>query len=519
LLAITVALLLAIGSLTVGMLLVLRTDARRHELALCIALGADRVRLAAGIFAEALLLVGAAVLLAVPVSRWLLAGISQFRLPGGIRVGILDLPIDAGVLASAASAAAFSTLVIAAVAALFSLRPRPHEALQAPTAATPRSRRRWSRSALVTAQVAVTLVLVTGAGLFARSVARALALNPGIDTSRLITADVNPAGYGYDVAREAMFFEELLARLRHQPAIAAATIRAAPSGKGRIDLDGRTVQLTSSMTTVWIDPQYLATIGLRVASGRAFNQDDRAGAPDVGMVTPALAAELGSPIIGRHLDGVIIVGVMPDLVWGVSVRPGMGLYRPAAQRPLLPNYPGGGGRRLVLRASGDIAAAMSAATQVMRQLDPKMQLARMTSVQSAVLDTMAPQRFGMTVMGALGAIALLLSVLGTWVLAETMATARRREIGIRAALGARGGQLRRLLFSETVRLVGAGLLLGLGLAWLGAGTIRAFLFQVEPFDPLVTVGVAGLIAGLTLVVSLRPALAATRLDLARILRD
>jgi ABC-type antimicrobial peptide transport system permease subunit len=143
----------------------------------------------------------------------------------------------------------------------------------------------------------------------------------------------------------------------------------------------------------------------------------------------------------------------------------------------------------------------------------------MSTIDDRILDDMAPQRFGATVMGALGAIALLLSVFGTYVLVESMATLRRREMGIRAALGAPGGHLKMLLFAETFRLIGAGLLLGFGLSWLGAGTIRAFLFQVEPFDPLVTLSVAALIVVLAVLVTLRPALAAARVDLAQVLHD
>jgi putative ABC transport system permease protein len=105
------------------------------------------------------------------------------------------------------------------------------------------------------------------------------------------------------------------------------------------------------------------------------------------------------------------------------------------------------------------------------------------------------------------------------VLAESAAALRRREMGIRAALGARGSQLRTLLLSDTFRLVGAGLVLGFALSWLGAGTIRAFLFEVEPFDPLVTLGAAATIVVVATLVSLRPALTVSRLDLARILRD
>jgi predicted permease len=520
LLAITVALLLGIGSLTVGMLLVLRTDARRHELALCVALGARRLRLAVGVFAEAVLLAAAGVVLALPVSQLLIAGIRQFQLPGGIRIAILDLPIDFRVIGVAGAAAAACVCIIAAVAAVFALRPRADDVLRSQIGATPRVHRRWSRSALVTAQVAVTLVLVTGAGLFARSVARALSLNPGIDTSRLVTAALNPAGYGYDVARETAFYRELLAGLAGQPAIAAATLEWNPGGVSAIDFDGQKIKLSYFMSTIWIDPDYFATLGLGVSAGRALTGGDRGGAPDVGVVTASLAAELGgsAAILNRRIDGVTVVGVVPDFVWSIGVRP-LRLYRPSAQEPPFARYPGSGGRTLVVRASGDVALAMRAITQVVRQLDPKMQVARMASVERTVLDAMAPQRFGMTVMGALGAIALLLSVLGTWVLAETMATARRREIGIRTALGARGGQLRNLLLAETVRLVGLGLLLGFGLAWLGAGTIRAFLFQVEPFDPLVTGSVAGVIVALAVLASLRPALTATRLDVARVLRE
>ena len=125
----------------------------------------------------------------------------------------------------------------------------------------------------------------------------------------------------------------------------------------------------------------------------------------------------------------------------------------------------------------------------------------------------------MYVLGALGGIALLLTVLGTYVIAESMVVRRRRELGIRAALGARSAQLRRLVLSDTARLVGIGLVAGLALAVAGARLIRSLLYQVEPLDPLVLVATASLIFGLALLVSLRPALEATRVDLSRTLRE
>jgi ABC-type antimicrobial peptide transport system permease subunit len=182
-------------------------------------------------------------------------------------------------------------------------------------------------------------------------------------------------------------------------------------------------------------------------------------------------------------------------------------------------YPGSGGPRLVVRATGDVDAAAAAVAATIRAIDASVYPAPLKTLDARILEGLGPQQFGMTVMGALGSIALLLSVLGTFVVAESMAVLRRREMGIRAALGARGRHLRSLLLSDTLRLVGAGLVLGFALSWLGASTIRAFLFQVEPFDPLVTGGVAALIIFLALAVSLRPALAAARIDLARVLRQ
>lgn len=532
LLGATVALLLAIGSLTVGMLLLVRTESRRGELAMCLALGASRTRLAAGIALEGLLLAAAGAVLALPLSSVLFAGIQTFTLPGGIRVDRLELSLDGRVLAGAAAAALASVLLMAAVAMLVGIRAGLCDVLRSHVGATPRLGRRRTRSALVTAQVAVTLVLVTGSGLFARSVVRALSLNPEIDTTRLVSTSLNLESFGYDTARAATFVEALGARLVRHPAIASVAFSYAPDGGG-IVVDGQRLDPSPRVTYAAIDLQYLDTIGLRASSGRSFTGEDRSGAPAVALVSEPLARRIagaGSPLgrlIGETLKGGVsvspaeIVGVVPTMRGVGSLEP-MVMYRPVAQQPLRPVPPGRGlssGRRLTFRATDDPATAIAALGASIRAMDPAIRLDPMMSEAARVLEQMAPQRFGMTVMGAFSAIALLLSALGAYVLAASMAAERRREMGIRAALGARGRQLRALLLSETIRLVGAGLLLGLLLSWLGAGTIRAFLFQVEPLDPLVVAVAAATIAGLATLVTLGPALTASRIDLARVLRD
>jgi ABC-type antimicrobial peptide transport system permease subunit len=163
-------------------------------------------------------------------------------------------------------------------------------------------------------------------------------------------------------------------------------------------------------------------------------------------------------------------------------------------------------------ASEDVAAAI-------RQLDPQVTMPAMRTIDDQLLGQMAPQHFGMLVLGALGAIAVLLTILGTSVLAESMAHLRKREMNIRAALGATSLQLVRIVLAETTRLVGIGLAIGLGLTWLAAGTIRAFLFRVEPLD-VPTLGlVAGGILLLALAVSLPTAIRTARVDLATVLRE
>jgi len=132
---------------------------------------------------------------------------------------------------------------------------------------------------------------------------------------------------------------------------------------------------------------------------------------------------------------------------------------------------------------------------------------------------MGPQKFGASVLGALGLIAILLTLLGTYVLAESISVLRLREMGIRAALGARRSQLAAIVFGETLRLVGLGLIAGLMLAWSGANTIRAFLFRIPPLDPITLATTAALILVLALTVSMRPALRVARVDLSRVLRE
>jgi putative ABC transport system permease protein len=201
------------------------------------------------------------------------------------------------------------------------------------------------------------------------------------------------------------------------------------------------------------------------------------------------------------------------LITDVSILEPLTMYFPLRQSEAT-TY-----RSITVRPAGSSEAARREIAAAVKAIDPAVTRPTLASLQDRIARQMSTQRFGAVVLGALGAIAVVLTVLGAYVLAESMAVLRMREMGIRAALGATRLQLGRSVLVETGRLVGIGLAAGMALAWAGAGTIRAFLFQVRPMDVATLTGVGTGILLLAAAVSLRPALRAARVDLASVLKE
>jgi putative ABC transport system permease protein len=527
LLGATVGLLMLIGCATVGTLLLVRTEARREEFAMCLALGATRSRLSRGIAAEGALLAAAGAALALPVTLWLFGIVRAFQLPGGVNLELLDLRVDTRVLAAAAAAAVLATLLLTLIAGVFGFAADAGDALRSRTGATPRVARRRTRAVLVAAQVAVALVLVAGAGLFVRSLRAALSLNPGIETSRIINVSLSLGHYEYTPPRATAFFDDLRGRLTGNPAIGTVSFTANQggfAGAGFI-VDGMP-RLVSGVSFIAVDQMYFETLGTGMLQGRGLSAQDVAGAPMVAIVSESFGRFLGEggTAIGRRLTMpyrrppapapvVDVVGVVPDVITSVATLEPMVLYLPIEQATP------GLNRIVVLRATSDADAAKREALSAIKEIDRSVTPGPMLTIDERLTRQMAPQHFGAVVLAALGAIAVLLTILGTYVLSESMAMLRMREMGVRAALGATRQQLALIVLGETGRLVGFGLVLGLGFAWLGASTIRALLFRVEPLDPVTLGGVAAVILFLAMGVSLRPALRAARVDLGAVLRD
>ena len=366
---------------------------------------------------------------------------------------------------------------------------------------------------------------MAGAGLFGRSLAAALSLNPGYDTSQLLTAEitVGPAPRGL-ADRD---FPDLRNRLIHDGAIRAASFAVIRGiGSDSMVIDGQVRAVPGNSWIYGVDETYFPTLGLPIVRGRNFVPPDQHAAQVVGIVSRSLAALItpGANAVGHRVKlfsqvgkpsyDVEIVGVVPDLVTQVGDVKPPHLYVPASLDT--DYYPG---RIVVVRAATDADAAARAARTIITASDAGAVPTPFETLDAQLLQQMGPQRFGATVMGALGTMAAALTLLALLVLVESIAVLRRREWGLRLALGATPPQLGALILQEIGLSVAVGVSAGLALVWLGAGLIRAFLYHVAPVD-LPTLGaVIAIFAAMALGVSARPAMQAARIDVARVLRE
>jgi predicted permease len=495
---------------------------------MCLALGASRARLARGVALEGLLLSIGGVAFSWPVASWIFHVLQAAQLPGGVEVELLELAPDRGTFLVSATAALLATALIALIAGVSGFPADAADGLRSRAGATPRLRRRATRSVLVSGQVAVALVLLAGAGLLTRSLRAALDLNTDVRMSRLLGTTIS-LDRNTPAPAATAFFENLLGRLRGQPSmqtVASSEWQGGMTSYGTTTIDGVPRKFPSLVSLTSVDPNYFPAVGLRLLRGRDFSPADGAGAPRVVIVSESLGrmmANGGNPLgsrirgwsnrEGQPPDMFQVVGVVSDVITNVNILEPLDLYVPLAQ-----GEPGRS-RTVNVRVAGTADEARRDILGAIKSLDPAVMPGPIRTLEERIDGQMRPQRFGAVVLGALGGIAALLTILGTFVMAESMAVLRTREMGIRAALGASRAQLGAIVFGETLRLVGIGLAFGLGLAWLGGSTIRSFLFQVQPLDPVTLATAAAAILIVALLVSLRPALRAARVDLATVLKE
>jgi putative ABC transport system permease protein len=534
-----VAFLLLIACANVGNLLLAQAASRSRELALRTAIGADRGRLVRQFLTEALLLSLAGGLAGVLAAQWGVAALVRLAPP--------DLPLGAGVSVSLPVLGfAFGLSVLIAIALGVG------HALQATSANVQQALAEHGRSQTVSSssqrlgriivggQIAITIVLLTGAGLLGRSLLRVLAVDPGFRTENIVTMDMAlpPTDQDADKVQRVQFLDNLFDKLRAIPGVLEA------GGAGGLPLaddlsDGTFVEMTpdeqppknmevfetwshNAQRTGYADYDatsagYFRTLGIPLIRGRWFDDRDTIDAPHVALVNQELVKQewpnqdaIGRTIEFGNMDGdlrpLTIVGVVGDVRQNLEVPPRPTVYVDYRQRPQSTGH-----FTAVMMAQADPAPVISAARQIVRQLDPTVPPAFDTFAQ-VFSGSLKTRRFNLTLVGVFAGTALLLAMTGLYGVMSFSVARRTAEFGVRMALGASAGNILQIVIGQGIRTTGIGVLVGLIGALAISRTFESLLFGLSANDPLTLAMVVGALVVVALLACYIPARRAAKVD-------
>jgi putative ABC transport system permease protein len=530
-----VGLVLLTACANVANLLLARAASRRREIAVRRALGAGRLRLLSQLLAESLLLAALGGGLGLLFASW---GLDLLVPLGGAELPRVDeIRFDGATVAFTASAVLLTALLFGLAPALSAARQAPGEGLRDGERGGSGVGRRRARGALAIAEVALALVLSTGAGLLIRSFLGLLDTRPGFEPRGVLTATVVLPKWKYrEGPAQAAALEQLVARVAALPGVRAA---------GAIDdlpLDGDRDANTYLVSGKTLDPKtlpdaevrsitpaYLTAMRIPLAAGRAFTAADSAKAPPVAIVNRALARRSfpGVDPVGKRLsfDGkrwLEIVGVSGD------VRD-LSLDAPAEAEIYLPNAQTPGLRATLVLAGGKegaganagnagnvgnagVSGLVAAVRQAARSVDRDLVVTRAEPMTAVIGEALAERRFHVLLLGLFAAAAFALAALGVYGVISSGVAERTREIGIRVALGAGRGDVLRMVLGQGATLAAAGVAIGTALALGLTQLLTGLLYGVGAADPGTFAAAALLLAGVALFASLLPATRAARLD-------
>lgn len=517
-------LVLMIACANLANLMLARASAREREFAVRMALGASRGRLIRQLLSESLLIAAMGAALGALLAGNLSAALVSFLSTGRSR-WILDLAGDWRVFAFTAALAVLTCILFGLTPALKATRSGPGEALQAGSRGLTAGRERFAlRRALVVTQVALSLVLVVGAFLFARSFQMLVTQDAGLRQDGILVAEVDFSPLRLPPERRLDFTRSLLDRMRAIPGVAsAATATMIPlSGSGWnqwVWMEGQALQ---QKTLVWfnrVSDGYFSTIGMRLLAGRDFDARDSLSASSVAIVNETFARRynLGPNPVGLrfHMDqsaGVPIrtfeiIGLVSDAKYE-SLRDEVvaSAYLPAWQEPRP-----GLDATLLVRSAVPLESVTGEVKRLLVETSPQIGV-DFLMLRSIIDSRLLQERLMATLSGFFGALATLLAAIGLYGVISYMVARRRNEIGIRMALGARPGNVLALILREAGVLVALGLAVGTLLA-LGAGrAVSSMLYGLQPYDAAVMTVAVLLLALIALAASYLPARRATRLD-------
>ena len=520
-------LVLLIACANVANLLLVRAAGRRKEMALRLALGAARGRLIRQLLTESALLSIAGVAAALVLGRWARDLLWTFR-PPWMLSGDAALRLDGRVLGFTLLVAVLGTLVFGLAPAWSATHAGlATELRERRSPWTPAGRRANIRSLLVMAQVALSVVALTGAGLFLRSLRNAQSADPGFDLAHVATVGLNVKAHNFNAAAGHEFYARVLERAGSLPGVAAATLAFnAPFTAFRarsISVEGRQTGTEPSAVAPidLVEPGYFQTLRIPLLRGRTFSRGDSESAPRVAVVNETMARHFWSgqnPVGGRlrffgESTPVEIVGMVKDsLNSSLGEPPRMMVYLCLRQyySPAV---------TLWVRTTGEPAAILGALRSVVQDLDRDVLLSDLQTAMQVSRESLWAARLGAVLFTAFGALAGLLTVVGLYGVISYSVGQRTRELGIRMALGAQPAAVLRQVLAEGMILVFWGLVLGLAATVTIAGILDSLLFGVRARDPLTLGVVAAVLLATALAACWVPAARATRIDPMVALRD
>jgi predicted permease len=506
---------LLIACANVASFLLARATGRTREMAVRSALGAGRGRLIQQMLVESTLLSSFAGLLGLILAYWtapLLLALKPASLPITLR-----LPIDWRVLVF--------TLIVSLISGVaFGLTPALRSA-SVPVASTLKDetqpagfRKSRLRSLLMTGEVATCTVLLVCATLCVRSLRNASSINPGFNTQHVIAATLDPGSLGYSDTRVHTFYDQLTERVRALPGVTAASFTDhLPLGPAREHtiLDPMHRESTKNDTIpvdiLRVAPDYFQTMGIPLLRGRDFVSSDSAEGSAVAIINEALAIRLSKnqDPLGQRMTffgektSTEVIGVVPT-----------GKYRTIGEAPVPAAYlPQLRARRtLVVRTASDPAPLLDSIRREIHSVDPSIAPTNLETMQQYMSLPLFPARTTGLLLGVSGFLALTLTSIGLFGVISYLVSQRTHEIGVRMALGARGGDILKLVFRHGMLLTGIGLVVGLGMAVGAAQIVSSLLYGIAPTDPATFIAVTVVLCVVTVLACYLPARRAMRVD-------
>ena len=522
-------LVLLIACANLANLMLARATARERQLTIRLALGASRARLIRELLAEGVLLAFTGsvlgLFLAYAVSRALVAFISTSN-----NQIVLDLSMDWRLLAFTTGLAALTTLLFGLAPALRATRAEPATLLQSGSRGTTGGRERFSlRRALVVSQVAMSVVLLVGALLFARSLRNLTTLNTGFQQTGILLTAFDFEHIHVPEERFAEYHHELLRHVQAIPGIeTAADGKMVPFG-GETWNDGIIPEgAAEDKGAAWenfVTPGYFKAIGTPLLEGRDFDERDTATSVKVAIVNQAFVDKFfkGQDAIGKRFQlhespgkarpFYEIVGVTGNYKFQDMHED----YLPFTVTPLTQMehiQPNG---QIVIRSTLPLATLMKSIEQAIREVNPGINL-EFKVFRKQVHESLLPDELMATLSGFFGALAALLAAIGLYGVISYMVVQRTKEIGVRMAIGANRGNVINMILREASMLTGIGVVIGAGLALASAQAAKSLIFGLKPRDPVTLVLAVVTLAAVAAVASILPAYRASRLDPLKALR-